>query len=88
MKEIRIKVSSIWREVLIWVIMLAVAFLTNVYAIRTYDGQWSELISQLHIVLLLSVVYYVLLAVLRLIIRGVYLLISRLLIPALQKSRG
>jgi len=87
MKDLTIKASSIIRELLIFAGMLVAAFLTNVYAIWVHDGQWGELISQLHIVLLLSVVYYVLLVVIRLIIRGIMLLVKRFVNPDMQNKR-
>jgi len=77
MEEIKIKVSSVLRELFIWLVMLVVAFITNVYAIITYDGQWGELFTQLHIVFLLSIFYYLILLILRLIIKGVLILVRR-----------
>jgi hypothetical protein len=65
MSDIRIKISSVKKEALIWVILVLAGFLMNVYAIILYDGKWSELYSQLHIVLLLSVVLYVFIALIR-----------------------
>ncbi len=72
MKDITIRSSSIIRELLILLAMLIAAIFTNVYAIHTYDGQWGELLSQIHIVLILSVVYYLIVALVRSIIYGVY----------------
>lgn len=77
MKEIRIKISSVLRELAIWLLMLILAFFTNVYAIMIHDGQWGELVSQLHIVFLLSIFYYIVLVIIRLIILGVYRLVKR-----------
>ena len=77
MKEIRIKISSVLRELAIWLLMLILAFFTNVYAIMIHDGQWGELVSQLHIVFLLSFFYYIGLGIIRLIILGVYRLVKR-----------
>jgi len=82
MNEIKIKISSIIREAVIWAVLLVVAFLTNVYAIITYDGQWPELISQLHVVFILSVVYYVILAIIRAIVHGIKFIVKRWVIPA------
>ncbi len=77
MKDITIKESTIRRELYVLLAMLIVAFLANIYAIMAYDGQWSELFSQLHIVLLLAIFLYVFVGVIRLIIFGVRLLIAR-----------
>jgi hypothetical protein len=72
MKVVSIKVRTIVREVIIYFVLFMAAFFTNVYAIRLHDAPWSELWSQFHIVLALSVVYLVLFTLLRGI---VYLLI-------------
>ncbi len=77
MKEIRIKYTSILRELAIWLLMLILAFFTNVYAIMIHNGQWGELVSQLHIVFLLSIFYYLVLGIIRLIIFGVHRLVKR-----------
>lgn len=74
MNEIKISVSSIKRELMILAIMFIIALFVNVYAIIVYGGQWIELISQLHIVIILSVLLYLLFALLRLgIFAGRYL---------------
>jgi len=77
MEEIKIKVSSILRELFVWLVMLLMAFITNIYAIFTYDGKWGELVTQLHIVLLLSIFYYMVLLIFRLIIKGILLIARR-----------
>ncbi len=82
MKEITIKVSSFKREFVIWGVLLVVAFLTNIYAISTHGGQWSELVSQLHIVLILSIVYYGFFALIRAIVYGIILVVKRMVLPA------
>lgn len=69
MKDLHIPASTLVREFRILVILLILAFLTNVYAILIHDGQWSELVTQLHVVLILSVVYYVF----SWILRGIYI---------------
>ena len=65
MNEIRIQVSSIKRELWIWFALLWVAVVVNIYAILAYEGQWGELFSQLHVVLILSVVFYFITLLLR-----------------------
>lgn len=71
MKDLHIPASTLIREFRIWFILLILAFLTNVYAIILHDAEWSELVSQLHIVLILSVVYYLFGWVLRGLYRGI-----------------
>lgn len=78
MREFTIKGSSIIREILIWVGLLILAFFTNVYAISVYDGQWSELRTQLHIVLLLSLVYYLVVALIRAFVFGAVVLFRQM----------
>jgi len=77
MKDITIRASSIERELIIWGVLVILALLTNVYAILKFEGQWSEFYSQLHIILILSVVYYVVVLLLRGVIVGVKSLYKR-----------
>lgn len=87
MKVITIKVSSIIREFVIWIVALAVAFYTNVYAIREFDAPWSELWSQLHVVVILSFVYFILFALIRLVVYAVILIVQKGIKPLVMKSR-
>lgn len=75
MQDVTLKGSSIIREIRIWLVLLLVAFLTNMYAIISYNGQWAELITQWHVVLILSVVLYVFLWIIRGLVRGVLFII-------------
>lgn len=77
MKDITITASALRRELYILLALLILALLTNLYAIVSYDGQWSEFFSQLHIILLMTVIYYVVLGIIRLIVHGVRLLVNR-----------
>ncbi|GET23359.1 hypothetical protein CLV93_103233 [Prolixibacter denitrificans] len=54
-----------------WGISFIVAFLMNVYGIVRYNTSWSELYSQLHIVLLISFVLYAFIGIIRLSIFGI-----------------
>lgn len=65
MKDITIRASSMAREFKIWGFLVILALLTNAYAILEFEGQWSELYSQLHVILILSVIYYVIVLLLR-----------------------
>lgn len=75
MKDVTLKGSSIIREIRIWLVLLLVAFLTNIYAIISYNGHWAELITQWHVVLILSVVLYAFLWIFRGLVRGVLFVI-------------
>ena len=66
------------RELIYWGISFTIAFLMNVYSIVTYNTLWSELYSQLHIVLLISFVLYALIGIIRLIIFGIVRLIRKI----------
>lgn len=70
MKDIVIKERVIKRESILLLGMFVVAFLMNVYAIIVHDGKWSELVSQLHIVVLLVLFFYVLFLLIRLVYWG------------------
>ncbi len=66
MKVIEIKAGVIKRELMLLWVMLVVAFVMNVNAIVVHDGQWSKLVSQLHIVVLLTLFLYLLVLLIRL----------------------
>ncbi|GET28150.1 hypothetical protein [Prolixibacter sp. SD074] len=65
------------KELIFWGISFIIAFLMNVYSIVRYDTSWSELYSQLHIVLLISFVLYALIGIIRLVISGIVRLIRK-----------
>ena len=71
MKDVVIRAQTIKRELLLLVLLLVVAFVMNMYAIVVHEGQWSELISQLHIVVLLALFFYVVVWIVRLIFWGI-----------------
>jgi hypothetical protein len=63
------------RELAIWLIFFVGAFGLNWYAISVYDGNWSELFTQLHVVVLLSVAFYIITAL----FRGFYIVLKYLI---------
>ncbi len=67
MKDIIIKRKFYIRELKLFLVMFIIAFLFNIYAIISFDTRWIELISQLHIMLLLAFIFYVIVAVFRII---------------------
>ena len=81
MRDIRIRGTSATRELIIWLVLLLVAFFINVYAIVVHSGNWVELITQLHIVLAMSIVLYLAAALLRGVVHGIrklsYLIANR-----------
>lgn len=68
MKDILITKVHIKLEIIIWLYCFGAAFLLNVYAIIKYNNSWLELLSQLHIVILISLVFYFLVGLTRIII--------------------
>ena len=77
MKDIVISQKRIKREFLILSFCFAAAVLFNVYAIATRGTRWSELFSQLHTVLALAIVFYMLLGLVRLILFGIGALVGK-----------
>lgn len=67
MKDTIITGAQKRRELLILVFSFIFAFLVNIYAIIRFKHPVSELFSQLHIVLFLTLFFYAILAVLRII---------------------
>lgn len=76
MKDIIITQKNIKKESIFLLGSLMAAILLNVYAVLKYNTDWSELYTQFHIILLLSVVIYVLIVLLRIIVS----LVSRIII--------
>lgn len=66
MKNIIITSKIIKRELLVWLATLVFAQLLNVYSIAKFKTEWSELYTQLGYVLALSVVFYFVLWIVRL----------------------
>ncbi len=73
MKDLVIKGKWIRRELIILAVLFLVAIITNVIGIIIHDTRWIEIISQIHVVLILTLVLYVLLWLVRLIIYAVIL---------------
>ncbi len=65
MKDLYIKKSVLRRELIVWLVSFCVAIAVNIYAIALYDSPWVELITQIHNVLILSLVLYFIAALLR-----------------------
>lgn len=67
MKDTTIPASRKKKEWIIFMLSFLVAFFMNVYAILRYQRPVTELFTQLHVVLLLTIIVYALVAFLRLI---------------------
>ncbi|MBE9511341.1 MAG: hypothetical protein IMY71_10705 [Bacteroidetes bacterium] len=70
MKNTIITAKQKKRELLFILISFIIAFALNIYSIIYYDSQWKELITTLHITLLMTIAIYFLLAIIRLIFKG------------------
>ncbi len=59
MKDLIIKGSVIKREIYILIGCFIVALVLNIYSIAKFKTDWSELIGQLHIVILFALFIYI-----------------------------
>ena len=76
MKDILVTSSQIKRE-LKWLLgILVISILFNIFSIIKYNTAWRELVTQLHIVLFLTLILYFLILLLRL-LTGLILRIIR-----------
>ena len=68
MKDITIKGVSIKRELWIFLGVFIFTFGLNIYAIVHYKTNWSELYTYLHIVVLMSIFFYCVIAGIRFVV--------------------
>lgn len=71
MKDFTISGKRIKTELIYFLYSLVLAFILNIFSIIKYNTKWSEIYSQLHVVLLLALVIYVLVLVIRIVIVGI-----------------
>ena len=76
MKDITIKSSTLKKESLFLALLFGLAMVINIVSILIYDGFWTELITQIPVVIVLTVVLYIL------------VLLVRLLIYTIKKATG
>jgi hypothetical protein len=65
MKDITIKGTRIKKEIVFWAVSLFIAEVINIVGIVKYNTNWWELITQLHVVVIVSVLVYLLLLLFR-----------------------
>ena len=70
MKDITITASRLRKELILFLVCFAAAFGINIYSIAKFETDWSELLSQLHVVLGIALGIYVFIGCIRLIIIG------------------
>lgn len=69
MNDITIKAKTIKLELFIFVGLFIISFGLNIYSILHYKTSWAELYTHIHIVALIAIASYGILAVVRLLIR-------------------
>ncbi|TVQ16122.1 MAG: hypothetical protein EA361_04605 [Bacteroidetes bacterium] len=77
MKDIIIKGNHITRELKVLLYCYILANLVNVYAIVKYNTDWIELITWQRFIILITVIFYIVTVILRLVIFGARKLISK-----------
>ncbi len=77
MKDITISGNRIKKELIYLLCCVCLAFLMNVFAIIIYNTKWSELFSQLHIVLVLAALIYIIILLIRLAATGIYKILKK-----------
>lgn len=68
MKDIVITAKRLKKEVLLFTICFIIGIMLNIISIAIYKTQWKELITQLHVVLLVAIVLYILIVLIRIIV--------------------
>ncbi|MBI3125623.1 MAG: hypothetical protein HYZ10_14605 [Ignavibacteriales bacterium] len=58
MKDIIIKNTLLKKEIIIWIVSLVIAMAINIYAILKYNASWTELLTQIPVMILISVLIY------------------------------
>ncbi len=71
MKDIVITAKRIRKERNAYIISFILAFIVNIIAIIIYDRPWTELFSQIGFVVAISIAFYIILWIPRLLIEGV-----------------
>lgn len=77
MRDIVIKGKDIRREFRVFLGCIVAMEAVNMYAIAKYDGQWMELLKSIGFVLVSAIVTYMVLAVIRLIVKGIVRVVKK-----------
>jgi hypothetical protein len=72
MRDIVVPSRVVKRELIILLVSLVSAFLLNVYSIVKYGTSWKEIYNQIHVVLGVALLIYVLVFLFRLIISPIF----------------
>ena len=68
MKDVVIKGKWIKRELILLAVIFLMAMIINIIGIVKHDTRWIEMLSQMHVVLILTLLVYALIWLVRLII--------------------
>lgn len=71
MKDTIISAQTKKRELLVFATCFGLAFVMNIAAIIIHQTQWIELLTQLHVVLLVAIVLYGVYWIVRLLVTGI-----------------
>lgn len=77
MIDIKISGSKIKKELSTLTVCILAAIVLNIYAISKYETSWSELLGQLHVIILATLVIYILVLIFRFIFWGITRLIKK-----------
>ncbi len=76
MNDIILRGAAIKRELTVLLISFVVAFGVNVYAVIAYETQWSELLTSMGFVLILTLIFYLVAGLVRLLIKGIIAIVK------------
>lgn len=76
MKDLVITSKRLKKELYIFLACFVIAFSINAYAVATYKTPWSELFTQIGYVMVITLLLYLLAALVRGVIRAVQLLFA------------
>lgn len=76
MKDLVITSKRVKKEFCIFSVCFVIAFIINVIAVTTYKTPWSEVFTQIGYVIIIAAVLYLLSALVRGVIRAVFLLFA------------
>lgn len=78
MKKIVIKRKVQLREIYIWLVLFIFSFFLNILAIIIYDASWWEILSEIHYVLILSVILYFGILLIRAVVKLIRIFIHKI----------
>jgi len=77
MNDLIVRSSVLKKEIKIWTVLFIGSIFINLYAINIYSRNWIELLTQMHITFILSLLFYFLIGICRSIMYGIKTLIKK-----------